>query len=816
MLKSYLVIAFKHLTTQKLYSAINIVGLAVGLACFILIALFVRHELSYDKFHSKAGRVFRISSDLTQPDGGTYRLAGTPPAMAPLLRQDFSQIEQTARVSKCAQGTLVSNGDRSFLETDFTAADGALLTMIDLEWLYGEPAGALDEPFSVVLTESTARKYFGEGNVVGETLVIENEYPVEITGVVADLPDNTHLAFDLLVSMGFVAAVNGADYLQAWNMNCYYTYVLLEQDASSGPIQTGLAAFVERHVPTNTGAARHFTVVSLPEIHFSGYQFDMRPPGSTAAVYAASAIAAFILLIACINFMNLSTARATQRAKEVGVRKAVGAGRGRLVAQYLGESVLLAAIAMMLALAIVELLLPAFGSFVRKDLSLDYFTSTWTPVLLGLLVLLVGLAAGSYPAFYLSAFSAASVLRGDVTRGTAAARFRKALVTVQFSISIALVIAAALVYEQIRFARNLELGYEKEQVVVATASLTDGLTGRWDALKREWLTHPEMIEATRSFQTPGSELQIFSGVRVEGGSPDVRGVGTVLVDYDFFATYDMNILAGRGFSADFAGDRIPGPASDAANARPGVVLNASAAREYGWTPEEAVGKWIDLGMGPNLLRGAIVGVVADVYFEPLRIPIRPMLYVLSSEVFLNRAAMPFVSIRITGRNLESTLEHIDEAWARLVPDQPMTRRFLDADFQALYDAEQREGLMLTFFSMLAIFVACLGLLGLASFTTEQRTKEIGVRKVMGATVLDIVRLFTGEFSRLVLLANLIAWPAAYFLMERWLANFAYRIDMSVLVFAGSALFAFVVALLTVGLVSARAASVNPAYSLRYE
>jgi putative ABC transport system permease protein len=436
--------------------------------------------------------------------------------------------------------------------------------------------------------------------------------------------------------------------------------------------------------------------------------------------------------------------------------------------------------------------------------------------LLGLLVIVVGLAAGSYPAFYLSAFSAASVLKGDVTRGTAAARFRKGLVIVQFSISIALVIAATLVYQQMRFARSLELGYEKEQIVVVTASLSEGLTGRWDALKREWLSSPGITQATRSFQTPGTELQIFFGARVEGDEPDTRGIGTVPVDDDFFATYDMQILAGRGFSADFATDRMPEPGSDTANARPGVVLNASAAREFGWAPEEAVGKWIDVGVGPSLLRGAIVGVVEDVYFEPLRIPIRPVLYVLSSEVLINRAAMPLASVRITGGDLTATLEHIDETWARLVPDQPMTRRFLDADFQALYDAERREGLMLTFFSLLAIFVACLGLLGLASFTTEQRTKEIGVRKVMGATVLDIVRLFTGEFSRLVLVANLIAWPAAYFLMQRWLANFAYRIDMSVLVFAGSAVFALVVALLTVGLVSAYAASVNPVHSLRYE
>jgi putative ABC transport system permease protein len=819
-IERYLVTAYKRLIAEKLYSAINLIGLAVGLACFVLIGLYVQHELGYDRYHAQADRVFRISSYIGSPglsDGSPFPLAGTPPVLAPLLVQHFAHIERAGRISRCGGGTLVASGDRTFLERQFAAADNDVLSILDFEWLEGSQASALSTPFSIVLTESAARRYFGAASALGQTLTIENQHPVEVTGVIRDLPDNTHLRFDMLVAMGYVAAVNGQDFLNVWTMNCYYTYVLLQPDASIGAIQSQSRDFIQRHRSSGPGIS-DFAAIPLPDVHLSTFQFEfMSPPGSRQAVYGASAIAVFILMIACINFMNLSTARATRRAREVGVRKSLGAGRERLIAQFIGESVLMALIAMMLAIALVELLLPVLEDVAGKRLAFDYVNNVSTLLSLLLLTLVVGVAAGSYPAFYLSAFSPASVLRGDVTRGTGAATFRKVLVVVQFSITVALVIAAAIVYQQMRFVRDIELGYDREQVVVASSSLTEGFGNRWDTLKREWLGHPQIVSVTRSLQVPGSTIGNFSNTRVEGGDESFQPLAMLHVDHGFFETYDITLLDGRTFSETFATDRLPEAGTAPTGTEPGVILNALAAREYGWTPEEAVGKWIDMQGGPDVVfRARIIGIVEDVHYESMHFPIRPVMYVLSPARIPGRASLTEASIRITGRDLAGTLAYIDATWRRILPEQPITRRFLDQDFQALYVAEERQGAVFAWFSFLAIFIACLGLFGLASFATEQRTKEIGVRKVMGGTVWDIVRLFTGEFGKLVLAANLIGWPIAYVLMGRWLESFAYRIDIGLAVFVAGAMLALAVAVLTVGVVSARAATINPIRSLRYE
>jgi putative ABC transport system permease protein len=511
--------------------------------------------------------------------------------------------------------------------------------------------------------------------------------------------------------------------------------------------------------------------------------------------------------------MNLATARAAQRAKEVGVRKVVGAERGRLVIQFLGEALLVTTLAMMLALALVELLLPALSAFLQKDLAFDYLGNPWALTALLVLAAVVGLAAGSYPAFYLSAFEPARVLKGDVTRGAGAAVFRKSLVVLQFSISIALLIAAAVVYRQMQFARDIELGYDKEQIVVVSGSLQDGLGSQWEALKAEWLTHPDLLDATASMQVPGSRYGNFFQARVEGRDADQPPIPMLFVDYGFFETYGIATRAGRTFSQDFS-DRPTGELDE--RPQPAYVLSELAARRYGWTPTEAVGKWIEAAGGPPQPRGTVIGVVADVHFESVHYPIEPAMYVLAPPRLFGRVTLTAASLRISGRNIDDTLAHIDRTWSQFIPNQPITRRFLDVDFEALYRSDQREGQILASFALLAVFIACLGLLGLASYTTERRTKEIGVRKVMGGTTWDIVRLLTAEFAKLVLLANVIAWPVAYFAMQGWLASFAYRVDIGLAVFAGSALLALGIAVITVGAVAARAASAKPIGALRYE
>jgi len=815
MFKSYLTIALKHLTARKLYSAINIVGLAVGLACFILIALFVTHEWSYDRYHANADRIYRFSLDYSLAGGGDVHLAAMAAPVAPMLEQDFPEILATARISRCGtadNGATISSDDVTYYDTGQGMADNSVFQIFDFEWLHGDPATALLEPSSVVLTASTAMRYFGTTDAVGRTLDFENGAALlEVTGVIGDLPDNTHLNFNLIMTpVPF--------FLEQWNQTCFHTYALLADGADVGAIQARASEFFERHLPENVAAFienASFTVQPVTDIHLrSRRQAEMSPSGSLATVYTFASIAAFILAIACINFMNLATARGAQRAKEVGVRKAVGGSRAQMIAQFLGESILITLIAVLLAVAIVELVTPAFEAFVQKDLSVANLHDPRAIAALAALTVLVGLVAGSYPAFYLSAFKPAQVLRGDITRSTRAAAFRRVLVVLQFSISIALLIGTATVFQQLRYARAIDLGYDKDQVVVMTASALQGFGTQWEALKGEWLSSPDVTSVTASMQVPATPIVGTRLLRVEGVQSELPSPYTMFVEFDFFETYGIELLAGRTFGERFGTDRLAARGDSDSELTGSFVLNELAARQLGLTPEEAVGRAVEFPM--DGVSGSIVGVVADTYLESIHSALKPLVYVVPPSQTGTFATIREASIRVTSNNLPDTLTHIDDTWKRFLPDQAITRRFLDQDFQALYESEERQGQLFLYFSALAILIACLGLVGLASFAVEQRTKEIGVRKAMGGTVFDIVRLFVGEFSRLVLVANLIAWPAAYFLMQRWLENFAYRIDLSLAVFVGSALLVLVVAFLTVGTVTARAARANPVRSLRYE
>ncbi len=764
MLKNYLLVALQHLVKQRLYTLINVAGLATGLACFILIGLFVLHERSYDRQFASSDRIVRISRDFlpTEMSKAAY-LATIAPQAAALLQEDFPQIEKIARI-ECCGAAVGKAGERPVLEDGVAAADGTLFEIFDFGWLRGDARTALEAPFGVVLTRSVAAKHFGTVDPVGQTLLIDDR-PYEVTGVIEDLGDHTHLRFSMLTSLSTVAAIYGPERLDNWSFNRYYTYALLREGADAAEIERGSDEFFERRFLKDSSKWTRLDVMPLTDLHLkSRKENEMRVPGSASTVSTFAAIAVFILLIACINFMNLATARSTQRAKEIGVRKAIGAGQRQIVAQFLVEAVLMSAIALVFAMTLVELALPAFNAFLELRLTFDYFSST--PMALGLvaLTLLTGLAAGSYPAFYLAAFEPSRVLKGDKTGGGGAALFRKSLVVLQFSISIALLIATAVVHQQTQFARNIELGYDTDRIVVVTSSSTAGFGTQWEALKREWLTNPDVTQVTASMLTPGMQNTNALGFAAEGRESDGTGMAFVWVDYEFFETYGIQVLQGRTFDERF-GDRriVAGP--DGAKAG-SYVLSESAARRFGWTPSEAIGKRLEQTFTPNS-NGEIVGVVRDVYFESVRDTIEPVVYLMAPEPpppgFV---PTPHASLRVSGRNLAAALEHIDAKWAEILPEQPISRHFLDEDFEALYRGEERQGQMFTLFAALAISVACLGLLGLASFTTERRTKEIGIRKAIGGSVLDIVVLLSGELSKLVLLANLLAWPAAYLLMQR--------------------------------------------------
>jgi putative ABC transport system permease protein len=809
MLKNYVFVAIQHLLKQKLYTLINVAGLAVGLACFILISLFVRHELAYDRGWTNADRIYRIERDFLPTDTSKAAyLASMPPQAAELLAEDFQGIEKIARILRLG-ATVRADDGTLHIESAAGSADNSLFEIFAFDWLRGDPKTALAEPNSVVLTRSTARKYFGDADPLGKTLALEGQMPVKVTGVIEDLGDDTHLDFSMLTSLPpYAPAPN-------WAFNAFYTYVLMRPGANADDIRRGSGDFFERRFQQGSSKWTRLDVTPLRDIHlYSHKENEMRVPGSASNVRTFAAVAVFILMLACINFMNLATARATQRAKEIGVRKVVGAGRPQIVVQFLAESVLVAAVALLLAMAIVELALPAFDAFLGTSIEFRYLDNPGVIAGLAALTLVTGLLAGSYPAFYLAAFEPGRVLKGDATRGGGAAVFRRGLVVLQFAISIALLIATGVVYEQTKFARDIDLGYQKDRIVIVNGGLRAGLGRQWEALKREWLADPDIIAVTASNLVPSMENTDAQAFVAEGAGEAGAGITDLWVDYGFFEAYGITVVAGRTFDERFGSDRsVVTPEGG----RPGAyVISEGVARRYGWTPQQAIGKWLAIAGRPQS-KGPIVGVVKDIYFESIRSAIEPTVYMLPPEGL----AVPFqllsvASIKVSGRNLAATLERIDSTWKKFVPDQPISRTFLDDDFAALYSAEQRQGEMFTLFSVLAIGVACLGLFGLASFTTERRTKEIGIRKAIGGGVIDIVLMFCGEFGRLVAVANLLAWPVAYVLMQRWLSTFAYRIDMSAWIFVASGVAALVLACVTVGAVAARAASTKPVRALRYE
>jgi putative ABC transport system permease protein len=811
----------RHLLAQKLYTAINIGGLAIALAAAVMVGLFVRHELSYDRYHANASLVYRVSQFLSPPNTGTIRGVGAPPIYAPLLRADFPEIEATARLRACSRTTVVEAGDRRYPEPKCMAADAELFRLFDFEWLEGNASTALREPYSAVLTATAARKYFGGAPALGQTLVIDGGAPVAVTGVIRDLPGNTHLDFTMLLSMQYLVAVHGNALLDSDNDGSFFLYALIRAGASADGIRDGARAFIARHRGEQLSAIAPLEIVPVTAIHLEPpFRGDMRPPGDPDTVYASAAVAVLIVLLACINFVNLSTASARRRAKEVDVRKAIGAGRGQLVAQFLGESLMLCGVALGLALVITELTLPVFGAFMQRDLSFEYAANPGMLVALLCVTTLVALAAGSFPAFYLAAFEPAKVLKGDATRGRSAVVIRRALVGAQLAISIALLIATLVIYDQIRFMRDVDPGYERDQVVVVADESFQRLAQRWDVLKREWLAGPGIVGVTASRDAPGSRPSGGDLLRGEGADPSSPAVDMTFesIDFDFFGLYKIAVVAGREFSAaigsDFADSRSSGGFATAAVA----VVNESAARALGWDPQDAVGKRaerVPISGQPGAMAEprppvTIVGVVADVHYEPLRERIVPTMYTLPPR------SLAVASIKIDARDAERALAHIDEVWRRVVPEQAIARRFLDDDFASFYRAEERQGRLLAYCSDLALFIACLGLFGLAALTTEQRTKEIGIRRVFGGTIADIVRVFVGELGWLALLANAVAWPVAYLAMRQWLDGFAYRIEPQPLLFVAAGAGVVAVAWCTVAGVAARAARAKPIHALRQD
>jgi putative ABC transport system permease protein len=822
MLRNWLRIALTNWLTHKLYAAINVLGLAVGLTCFLLILLFVHYELGYDSFFPDAARIHRISPDYSESAfGPARRSAGAPAALAPLMREMQPEgVDKVARIG--GQHALIARDELAFYEENFRWADPEIFEIFQFEWLRGAAAGALDAPFSVVLSQTMARKLFGDADALGQTLLLENNWPLTVTGVIADIPGNSHLNADLIVDIDTAWTLLDFDYSNNWFYDNFHTYVLLEEGATIDPVLAQLRATTAA-MDTNPVFAADvldFTAYAIEDIHLhSGRQRELREAGSMDFVLTFSAIAGCLLLIACINFMNLSTARGSIRAKEVGMRKTLGAARSLLIAQFLGEALLYTSGALVLALVSVELLLPVFSAVIERPLEFSALLEPGVLLLIGAITLGTGLLAGAYPALYLSAFNPAHVLKPDARALVGGARMRNALVVLQFFLAITLIVATVVVFLQMQFVRNTELGFARERIVVLWGTHNEGLGAQWPALKQQLLQQGGVTHVTEGDMYPGS-----AGNRsflVEGGPANGVQMLAKNVGFDFFDTYDIELVAGRYFNERFSTDVfLPPP-----NVREGVqptgsyVLNETAVRTLGWTPQEAIGKNLEMDFSFDFsltVAGPVVGVVEDIHLESLREPIRPLAYVVPAPMWGNLPAFDIASVRIGAGNVAQTLAAIDATWKRFNPDIPLLRHFLDTDFEALYQDEERQGQLFTLFALLTIALACLGLFGLASFTVERRRKEIGVRKVMGGSVGSIVMLLTNDFSKLVLLANVLAWPLAYYAMNRWLQIFAYRIDLTPLIFIGSGLIALCIAWATVGGTAAKAANAKPVLALRYE
>ena len=807
MLRNYFKIAWRNLARNKTFAAINIIGLAVGLATCLLIVFFVLHELSYDRYHTHAGRIYRMTTH-GRVGGTEINAAGVGAPAASAMRRDYAGVEAATRLDEDGS-YIVKRGSTSFKEGKVAFVDSNFFAIFSIPVIESRNAKTLlTEPNTVVITATTARKYFGKQNPVDQTLTVGDKGVFRVTGVCADVPSNTHFHYDFFCSM---RSTQPGD---KWLNSGVHTYLVLRAGYSVDDLRAKSAEMVKRYIGPELP---QFLGVTLPEYLRSGNRFGFQfqpitdihlgsnlegehePNGSIQYVYIFSAIAIFILLLACINFMNLSTAGAAGRAKEVGVRKVLGSRRGQLMGQFLTESVLLTFLALLLAVGLVAVLLPGFNQLAGKQVGLGVLTAGWMLPGIALACLLIGLLAGSYPAFVLSAFRPVSVLKGSgPLAGLRSGWLRNTLVTVQFVVSVAMIISTILVSQQLRFIQNKKVGFDKEQVLVLHDTYV--LDSKMNAFRADLTRLSAVSRVTSAGYLPaGASNSGMNGIQPDNGAaqPETYRNKQYYIDEDYLPTLGIGLALGRNFSKAF-------PSDSAA-----VLINQAAARQFGW--KNPIGHRLSTvgdGSPRDHRTYTIVGVVKDFHFESMHQRIAPMVLFYGQDNYQ-------MALRVQTDNIPALLKTIEQRW-KAQTDSPFAYSFLNERFNAIYQSEQRVAQLFSIFAGLAVVIACLGLFGLAAFTTQQRTKEIGVRKVLGASVASIVALLSKDFLKLVLVAIVIASPLAWWAMHRWLQDFAYKIDIAWWVFALAGLLAVGIALLTVSFQSIKAALMNPVKSLRSE
>jgi putative ABC transport system permease protein len=818
MISNYLKTALRSIFRNKLTAFINIAGLALAMCCALMIYLYVTDELNYDKYNSHADRTYRITRDFLSQDGSiNLKLGNVAPPIGPLAKNDFGEIEVMARTANFSfvLGVVEEDGLKKISREEYGfIAEPDIFKIFDFTFISGNSEKAIEGPQTVAISESTANKYFGNENPVGRRFRANDRYDLEITGVYKNLPRQSHWHPDFLVSFStlYDSTIYGRKGLETnWGNNAFGTYLLLEEGADPKKIEAQMPAFLDKHYgpavinnggPANFIASKTTTlqVEKVTDIHLLSHRDDeLEAGGSMTNVYIMEIIGVFIILIACFNFVNLSTARATKRAKEVGLRKAVGAFKNQLINQYLSESILITFLAMVLSLGFSAISIGWLNDFTSKELSIN-FIQHWQ-ILAGLIAftVFVGILAGIYPAFVISAYNPALVLKGQQGISKGKGGIRKALVIAQFAISTFLIISTVIIFQQLGFLNSSDLGYDKNRVV--TLSYYRELSTSYDAFYNELLKSATIKNVGRSTLVPTNRLLNSSGppLIMKGDSLINSQVTTKMVptDPEFFRTYGMEFVAGRDFDKSIKTDDSLA-----------FIVNEAAAREYGWTDLERA---IDKDFQYNGVKGKLIGIVKDFHFESLHQSIVPVVFFpVKGNNYRD------LTIKISGDNFQEGIAHLENIWKEFLPNRPFEYQFLSDRYDRLYQDEQKQSQLFSIFSGLAIFIACLGLFGLATFNTMQRIKEIGIRKVLGATVPNILTLLSKEIVILILLANLVAWPIAWIFMGRWLDSFAYHIDMNVLVYVGTAVLAIAVALVTVSIQTIKAAMSNPANTLHYE
>lgn len=808
MFKNYLKIALRSLFKNRTYTLINIFGLVIGIACTLMIFLYIEHQLSYDNYHAKKEQIYRCYTNLERPSGDIDAYATCPPAVGATIKKDYPEVELAVRLLNM-KDMYVSLGDEQHYET-IAHADSSLFEIFDFEVLSGNPTEALKNPNTLVLTESIAYKYFGKTQVLDEILTINDTLPYQVKAIIKDIPSNSSLRFEMVTALSNVQSLQSMAY--NWWAFGYQQFFLMKENVDIEAFGDKIELYSRKYIPDQedgSGYHHHLNLEKLSDIHlYSDKIAEWQANGKIAYIYIFAVIALFILAMACINYMNLATARSAKRAKEVGLRKVVGSTRGQLILQFIGESLLLVFFSVVLAVIVVEMLLPSYNQMIGLDLRFNYWSNPWLYLGLFGMALIIGLLAGSYPAFFLSSFKPVYTLKGNFSGSKSGKRLRQSLVVFQFVITIILMTSTLIVHNQLSFMRNKDLGFDQSQVLVIDTRRVASVMQKAAVLKNELLKSSDIKKVSLSSGLPGrgGTNGVVFRANEQGGDDIWTDLRILITDQDFVDLYGINIKKGRNFSAESAKDKQ------------GVFLiNEAAIEEFAFKDmDNALQK--ELGFRQNE-RLDILGITNDFHLRSLQMKVEPLVIYYEPEEELKsdyRYGKRFVSVAFNAQNTNSVLENLQKTWDKVMPNRPLEYAFLDQDFAKNYRQDEQVSYLFQIFAGMAIFIACLGLLGLSAYTAEQRTKEIGIRKVLGASLMSILSLVSSQFMRLVLIALVIAFPLAYTLMNYWLQDFAYRITINLFLFPLVGLLALLIAMGTVSIHALRVARVNPANVLKEE